>query len=73
MVTQQDIAKTVGLDVSSVNKILNRVPGPVFRRETIKAVFQIVHPLSPGEHTLYALAEAEGIFSASVTYHLTVR
>ena len=39
----------------------------------IKGVFQVVHPLSPGEHTLYALAEAEGIFSASITYHLTVQ
>ncbi len=45
MVTQQDIAKTVGLDVSSVNKILNRVPGPVFRKETVKAVFQIAKEL----------------------------
>ena len=29
-VTQLEIARRVGLDVSSVNKILNRRPGPVF-------------------------------------------
>lgn len=37
---QIDIAKEVGLDVSSVNKILNKVPGPVFRKDTIKRVFK---------------------------------
>lgn len=36
--TQVEIAKRVGLDVSSVNKILNRVPGPTFRKDTIKRV-----------------------------------
>ena len=44
-VTQLDIAKRVGLDVSSVNKILNRRPGPVFKRETIKQVFKIARSL----------------------------
>ena len=38
MVTQVQIAREVGLDVSSVNKILNRMPGPVFKDCTIKAV-----------------------------------
>ncbi len=41
MVTQVEIAHRVGLDVSSVNKILNRRSGPVFRKETIKKVFKI--------------------------------
>lgn len=36
--TQVQIADEVGLDVSSVNKILNMVPGPKFHRDTIKAV-----------------------------------
>jgi len=40
MVTQVEIARRVGLDVSSVNKILNRRPGPVFRKETIRKVFK---------------------------------
>ena len=41
MITQVEIAHRVGLDVSSVNKILNRRSGPVFRKETIKKVFKI--------------------------------
>jgi len=44
-VTQLDIARRVGLDVSSVNKILNRRPGPVFRKDTIKQVFKIAREL----------------------------
>lgn len=38
MVTQIEVARKVGMDVSSVNKILNRVPGPVFSKDTIKLV-----------------------------------
>lgn len=34
-----DIAAAVGLDVSSVNKILNRRRGPKFKEATVKAVF----------------------------------
>lgn len=45
MVTQSDIARRVGLDVSSVNKILNQRPGPVFRKETIKKVLQAARQL----------------------------
>lgn len=41
MATQLQIAKICGLDVSSVNKILTRAPGPVFRKETIKKVFSV--------------------------------
>ena len=48
MVTQVEIAHRVGLDVSSVNKILNRRSGPVFRKETIwyfyPAVFLLKTP-----------------------------
>ena len=45
MVTQVEIARRVGLDVSSVNKILNRRQGPVFRKETVKKVFKIARQL----------------------------
>ena len=41
MITQVEIARRVGLDVSSVNKILNKRQGPVFRKETIRKVFKI--------------------------------
>lgn len=41
MVTQVQIARVVGLDVSSVNKILNKVPGPVFAKETKQRVFKV--------------------------------
>lgn len=37
-VVQADIAAKVGLDVSSVNKILNEKVGPVFRESTIRRV-----------------------------------
>jgi len=33
------IAEVLGLDVSSVNKIPNQTPGPVFNPKTIKKVF----------------------------------
>ena len=45
MVTQVEIARRVGLDVSSVNKILNKRQGPVFRKETIRKVFRIAKDL----------------------------
>lgn len=45
MVTQSEIARKVGIDVSSVNKILNKTPGPVFRKETIKKVHQVARQL----------------------------
>lgn len=44
-VTQLEIARRIGIDVSSVNKILNRRPGPVFRPETIRQVFQVAREL----------------------------
>jgi transcriptional regulator with XRE-family HTH domain len=45
MITQVEIARRVGLDVSSVNKILNKRQGPVFRKETIRKVFKIAKDL----------------------------
>ncbi len=45
MVTQSEIAREIGLDVSSVNKILNRRSGPVFRNDTVKKVFQVAQEL----------------------------
>jgi DNA-binding LacI/PurR family transcriptional regulator len=36
--TQVDIAREVGLDVSSVNKILNQKAGPKFKKATVKKV-----------------------------------
>jgi transcriptional regulator with XRE-family HTH domain len=45
MVTQIEIARRVGLDVSSVNKILNRRKGPVFRKDTVRKVFKAAKEL----------------------------
>lgn len=45
MITQFDIAKRCGIDVSSVNKILRNVPGRVFRKETIRNVQRIAWEL----------------------------
>ncbi len=45
MVTQIEIARRVGLDVSSVNKILNKRQGPVFRKDTIRKVFKAARDL----------------------------
>lgn len=41
MVTQKQIAKAVGLDCSSVNKILNKTPYAVFRRKTVNHVLRV--------------------------------
>jgi transcriptional regulator with XRE-family HTH domain len=43
--TQKEIARRVGLDVSSVNKILNHRQGPVFRKETIKKVEKVAREM----------------------------
>ncbi len=45
MITQGEIARRLGLDVSSVNKILNKRAGPVFRKETIRKVFKVAREL----------------------------
>lgn len=44
-VTQRVIAQYAGIDVSSVNKIINKIPGPSFKRETIDKVFEIANKL----------------------------
>lgn len=44
-VTQVEIARRVGLDVSSVNKILNKRKGPVFKQTTVKKVFKVAREL----------------------------
>lgn len=44
-VTQIQIARKLGLDVSSVNKILHGVPGLKWRPETVKAVFDAAEKL----------------------------
>ncbi len=43
--TQVEIARRVGLDVSSVNKILNRRRGPVFKKATVDKVFRMAKQL----------------------------
>lgn len=43
--TQTEIARACGLDVSSVNKILNETPGPSFMPETKRKVFQVARKL----------------------------
>jgi len=45
MVTQVEIARQLRLDVSSVNKILNKRDGPRFRKETIRKVFRVAREL----------------------------
>lgn len=45
MATQVQIARKVGLDVSSVNKILNKRPHAVFRKETIRKVHKVAREL----------------------------
>lgn len=43
--TQIEVAKRVGLDVSSVNKILNRRAGAVFKSSTVATVFKVAKQL----------------------------
>jgi transcriptional regulator with XRE-family HTH domain len=45
MVTQSRIARRVRLDVSTVNKILNKRPHLAFRKETIRKVFRAAKDL----------------------------
>ena len=44
-VTQAEIARKVGIDVSSVNKILNNYGGGTFHPETVEEVFKIAKKL----------------------------
>ena len=55
-----------------------QLPGPNLVSDdatpsVLRGVFLVVHPLSPGQHTAHALAEAEDGFTAAITYHLTVQ
>jgi hypothetical protein len=43
--TQVEIARQVGLDVSSVNKILNRRAGAIFKQTTVDKVFRVAKRL----------------------------
>jgi transcriptional regulator with XRE-family HTH domain len=52
MVTQVEIARTLGVDISTVNKILNRTPGYKFRKETIKRVYSMAKALGYNVHAL---------------------
>src|SRR5579862_1717601 len=45
MATQGDIARHLGLDVSSVNKILHHKPGAKFRKATVDQVFRAARKL----------------------------
>lgn len=45
-VTQVEIARRLGLDVSSVNKILHGVPGLKWKDETVKSVFDCARELN---------------------------
>ena len=44
-ITQVEIARRLGLDVSSVNKILHGVPGLKWKDETVTAVFDAARDL----------------------------
>ncbi|HLG42691.1 MAG TPA: PilZ domain-containing protein [Planctomycetota bacterium] len=41
MITQVEIARNLKLDVSTVNKILNRKPGTKFRPDTVEKVYRL--------------------------------
>ena len=45
MITQTEIARSTGLDVTTINKVLNRKTGPNFRKKTIEKVFQSARDL----------------------------
>jgi hypothetical protein len=55
--TQVEVAKKVGLDVSSVNKILNRRAGAVFKSSTVATVFKAAKQLG---YSLERLKRAHG-------------
>lgn len=48
--TQVEIARRARIDVSTVNKILNEIPGPVFRKSTIERVRRIAKKLGWAPH-----------------------
>jgi transcriptional regulator with XRE-family HTH domain len=72
--TQAEVARRVGLDVSSVNKILNRRPGHVFKKSTVEKVFRAAKELG---YSLERLRRSHGRsherrqvdFSAKIALH----
>lgn len=74
MVTQVAIARHVGLDVSTVNKILHRTTGPVFSKPTIERVFKAARRLGFDFERLKHRhrrrdARKELAFEAEITIH----
>ena len=45
MITQTEIARSTGLAVTTINKVLHRKPGPNFRKETIEKVLRTAREL----------------------------
>jgi len=43
--TQRDIARRCGVDVSTVNKILRKAPGPAFNKDTVRRVLSAAEEL----------------------------
>lgn len=73
-VTQKDIARELGLDVSTVNKVLHKVPGAVFKKSTIELVFRQAQAMgykfdqySKG----WAMTLLREIFPEKLSYHET--
>src|SRR2546430_16868687 len=44
-ITQRDIARRCGVDVSTVNKILRKAPGPAFNKDTVRRVLRAAEDL----------------------------
>ena len=62
--TQVEIARRVGLDVSSVNKILNRRRGSAFKEATVKKVFRAATQLGYSLERLKRLLIGEPLATA---------
>lgn len=71
--TQKDIAHRLGLDVSSVNKILNHKKGAIFRKETIQDVHKAACALGfDFEKLKHAHRRAEARKDLSLEVKLTI-
>ena len=72
MVTQHDIARRTGLDVSTVNKILHHKPGSSFREDTVAKVFRAARALGyPVEALKHPHRRADGRRAVSLHCRLT--
>ena len=69
MVTQVEIAKRVGLDVSSVNKILGGDPRPSFHKDTVARVVRIAKKLGYNfsRDTKHSLRRENAEFKAAMS------